>query len=296
VGKWRSRFVLERLGGLMELPRSGAPRTISDEKISELIAMTLEERPAHATHWSTRLMAKKCGLSHSTVARVWGAFGLQPHRAQSFQLSTDPLFVEKVRDVVGLYMSAPQNALVLCLDEKSQIQALERSQPLLPMRPGAPERHSCDYFRHGTTTLFAALDVKTGRVAGQCKARHTHKEFIGFLRAVNRSVPHEQEVHAVLDNYATHKTAAVQRWLKRHPHWHLHFTPTHASWMNLVERFFAELTNKRLRRGVFRNVPSLRAAIRNYINAHNENPKPFQWTAPADLILGKVTKLCNELL
>jgi transposase len=295
VGKWRRRFLAERLSGLMELPRSGAPRRIEDEKVQEIITLTLETKPKDATHWSTRGMAKKCGISHDSVSRIWRAFDLQPHRQESFQLSTDPLFIEKVRDVVGLYMSPPDNALVLCVDEKSQIQALERSQPMLPMRPGQPERKTYDYFRHGTVSLFAALDVKTGKVEGRCSKKHTQKEFIEFLRRVNRNVPEAMEVHAVLDNYATHKTPAVARWLARHPRWRLHFIPTHSSWLNQVERFFAEITNKRIRRSAFHSVPELTGAISSYIKTHNETAKPFQWTAPADLILGKVAALCKEL-
>ena len=295
VGKWRKRFLVSRLDGLIELPRSGAPRSISDEKVQEIITLTLETKPKDATHWSTRGMAKKCGLSNVSVARIWRAFGLQPHRQESFQLSTDPLFIEKVRDVVGLYMSPPENALVLCVDEKSQIQALERSQPLLPMRPGQPERKTHDYYRHGTVSLFAALDVKTGKVEGHCSKKHTQKEFIEFLRTVNRNVPQEMEVHAVLDNYATHKTPAVQRWLQRNPRWHLHFIPTHSSWLNQVERFFGEITNKRIRRSNFRSVPELIAAISNYIKTHNETSNPFHWTASADLILEKVASFCSEL-
>jgi len=295
VGKWRRRFLAERMNGLMELPRSGAPRRISDEKVQEIITLTLETKPRNATHWSTRGMAKKCGISHDSVARIWQAFGLQPHRQESFQLSNDPFFIEKVRDVVGLYMSPPENALVLCVDEKSQIQALERTQPMLPMRPGQPERKTHDYYRHGTVSLFAALDVKTGKVEGRCSPKHTQKEFIEFLRRVNRTVPPDMEVHAVLDNYATHKTPAVARWLQRHPRWHLHFIPTHSSWLNQVERFFAEITNKRIRRSAFRSVPELTKTIASYIKIHNETAKPFQWTASADLIFGKVASFCNEL-
>jgi transposase len=295
VGKWRRRFLAARLSGLEDLPRPGAPRRISDEQIAEVIRLTLETRPQQATHWSTRKMARRCGLSNERVARIWQAFGLQPHRVESFQLSTDPLFVEKVRDVVGLYVSPPQNALVLCVDEKSQIQALERSQPLLPLRPGAPEAHSHDYFRHGTTSLFAALDVATGAVYGECHARHTHREFLHFLRQLEAAVPAPLEVHLVIDNYAAHKTPAVRRWFARHGRWQVHFIPTHSSWLNQVERFFAQITTERIRRGSFRSVADLRAAIVDYIRGHNRSPRPFQWTASADLILGRVQHICNGL-
>jgi transposase len=295
VGKWRRRFLADRLSGLEDLPRPGAPRRISDEQIAEVIRLTLETRPKNATHWSTRKMARRCGLSNERVARIWQAFGLQPHRVESFQLSTDPLFVEKVRDVVGLYMSPPQNALVLCVDEKSQIQALERSQPLLPLRPGVAERHTHDYFRHGTTSLFAALDVSTGAVYGECQARHTHREFLHFLRKLEGEIPPELQVHLVIDNYAAHKTPTVRNWFARHPRWHVHFIPTHSSWLNQVERFFAQITTKRIRRGSFRSVAELRQAILSYIDRHNAAPRPFQWTASADLILGKVQSICSGL-
>lgn len=295
VGRWRRRFLQDRLEGLADLPRSGPPRQIGDEKIAQVIRLTLESRPANATHWSTRKMAAKVGISNERVARIWQTFGLQPHRAESFQLSTDPFFVEKIRDVVGLYMTPPQNALVLCIDEKSQIQALERSQPLLPMKPGQPERRTSDYFRHGTTTLFAALDIKTGKVYADCYQRHTHKEFLTFLRKIERETPNKLDLHIVIDNYATHKTAAVRKWLVRHPRWHIHFIPTHTSWLNQVERFFAKITNERIRRGSFRSVKELRQAIFDYIDHHNEQPKPFTWTATADTILGKINHLCNSL-
>ena len=296
VGKWRRRFAKDRLRGLLDQPRSGAPRTISDEKVAEVVRTTLEQRPKNATHWSTRSLAEKLDLSHDSIARVWKAFGLQPHRHEHFQLSTDPEFVDKVRDVVGLYMSPPQNAVVLCLDEKSQVQALERTQPILPLRPGAAERSACEYFRHGTTSLFAALNVATGEVIGQTHRSHTHQEFLTFLRAVERKVPRSLQIHAVLDNYATHRTAPVKEWLARHPRWHLHFTPTYSSWLNQVERFFSNLTTRRLRRSTFRSVPELERAIRAYLAEHNRKPKPFAWTASADLILGKVEHICKQLL
>lgn len=295
VGAWRERFRQERLTGLGDLPRAGAPRTVEDEQVAQIVRQTLQTKPKAATHWSTRTLARETGVSHQTISRIWRAFGLQPHRQESFTLSTDPLFVEKVRDVVGLYQSPPQNAVVFCVDEKSQIQALERSQPILPMDLGRAERHTHDYFRHGTVSLFAALDVATGEVWGRCHARHTHKEFLAFLREIEDRTPAGLAIHAVLDNYATHKTDAVVRWLARHPRWQLHFIPTHSSWLNQVERFFAELTRRRLQRSSFRSVPQLRSAITDYLATHNANPRPFKWTASADLILGKVAHLCKEL-
>lgn len=295
VCQWRERFRVERLAGLGDLPRAGAPRTVEDKQVAEIVRRTLQTKPKSATHWSTRTMSKEAGVSHQTVSRIWRAFGLQPHRQEAFALSTDPLFVEKVRDVVGLYQSPPQNAVVFCVDEKSQIQALERSQPILPMDLGRAERHTHDYFRHGTVSLFAALDVATGEVWGRCHARHTHREFISFLKQIEDRTPAGLDIHAVLDNYATHKTDAVVRWLARHPRWHLHFIPTHSSWLNQVERFFAELTRRRLQRSSFLSVSQLRSAIVDYLKTHNENPRPFRWTASADLILGKVAHLCREL-
>ncbi|RRJ94657.1 IS630 family transposase [Opitutaceae bacterium TAV4] len=295
VCTWRERFRLERLAGLGDLPRAGAPRTVEDEQVAQIVRRTLQTRPKSATHWSTRTMAREAGVSHQTISRIWQAFGLHPHRHESFTLSTDPLFVEKVRDVVGLYQSPPQNAVVFCVDEKSQIQALERSQPILPMDLGRAERHTHDYFRHGTVSLFAALEVATGEVWGRCHARHTHKEFLAFLKQIEDRTPAGLDIHAVLDNYATHKTDAVVRWLARHPRWHLHFIPTHSSWLNQVERFFAELTRKRLQRESFLSVQQLRSAISDYLKTHNQNPRPFLWTASADIILGKVAHLCKKL-
>ena len=301
VSTWRRRFKKEGLHGISESPRSGAPRTIEDEKVQEVLTLTLESKPVDGTHWSTRLMAKKCGLSHNAVSRIWKAFGLAPHRQESFQLSTDPLFIEKVRDVVGLYLSPPANALVLCVDEKSQIQALERNQPILPMRPGIPERQSWDYWRHGTTTLFAALNVKTGEVLGKCYPRHRSKEFLSFLRQIERSLPeqdltHPYEVHLIMDNYVTHKSKTVNEWLARRPHWYRHYTPTYSSWLNQVERFFGIITHKQIRRGSFRSIAQLKSAITEFIKHYNENPKPFKWTADADLILGKVHHFVKKLL
>ena len=295
VCKWRQRFLQNRTAGLSELPRSGAPRRIDDEKIQEVITTTLENKPENATHWSTRTMAQQCGLSRQAVSRIWRAFGLKPHRSESFTLSTDPLFVEKVRDVVGLYMDPPGNALVLCVDEKTQVQALERSQPVLPMRPGRVERRTHDYYRHGTIALFAALDVATGQIISATKPKHRTKEFVNFLRQIEHEVPAGLDVHIVLDNYATHKTEAVEDWLAKRPRWKLHFTPTHSSWLNQVERFFAKITNERIRRGVFQSVGDLQRAIKEYITRHNQNPQPFRWTASTDLILGKVKTICNEL-
>jgi transposase len=295
VGRLRKRFHTARLAGLFDLPRSGAPRTISDEKVAEVVRLTLETKPKQATHWSTRSMAERSGLSNERVHRIWKTFGLQPHRSETFQLSTDPQFVEKVRDVVGLYMTPPQNALVLCLDEKSQIQALERSQPIFPLTAQHPERHTSDYFRHGTTSLFAALDVASGEVHACCQKRHRQKEFLVFLKQLEAATPKELPIHAVLDNYAAHKTAKVRLWIARHPRWHLHFIPTHSSWLNQVERFFAKITGQRIRRESFRSVEQLRQAILDYIEHHNKNPKPFKWTAPAELILSKVGHFCKTL-
>lgn len=297
IGKWRKRFVENRLGGLHDEPRPGGPRSISDDAVAEVVTLTLETKPKNATHWSSRSMAKRVGLSQTSISRIWRAFNLQPHREATFKLSTDPLFVDKVRDVVGLYMNPPDRALVLSIDEKSQIQALDRSQPLLPMEPGQPERRAHDYARHGVTSLFAALDVATGRVIGKCLRRHRSQEFVKFLRHLDKTLEKEpgQEIHLILDNYATHKTAAVKRWLARHPEYHVHFTPTSSSWLNQVERFFAEITAKRIRRGVFRSVPQLERAIRDYLDEHNKNPKPFIWTADADNILRRVAKVCERI-
>jgi len=295
VGRWRRRFAKHRLEGLGDAPRSGAPRKISDEQVQEVITKTLEATPKNSTHWSTRKMAKESGLSRDSIQRIWKAFGLQPHRSEGFQLSTDPFFIEKVRDVVGLYMSPPENAVVFSVDEKSQIQALERSQPVLPMKPGAVERQTHDYYRHGTTTLFAALDVATGAVLGKCYQRHRQDEFIDFLKTVECNAPQGKEIHLILDNYSTHKTAKVKRWLQRRPHWHLHFIPTHSSWLNQVERFFGKITMDMIRRGVFRSVPQLKKAIMSYIEQNNKAPKPFKWTASADQIFEKIGSFCEGL-
>lgn len=294
VGKWRSRFVSRRLDGLLDEPRPGMPRKIGDEKVERVIRLTLESKPRDATHWSTRSMAKRCGMSQSAVSRIWRAFALQPHRSKTFKLSSDPLFIEKVRDIVGLYLNPPDRALVLSVDEKSQIQALDRTQPLLPMRPGQIERRTHDYRRHGTTSLFAALDVKAGTVIGQCYRRHRSVEFRKFLDTIDAGVPAGLDVHLILDNYGTHKTALIHRWLARHPRFHLHFTPTGSSWINQVERWFALITERRLRRAAFRSTRELEDAIRDYLAAHNRDPKPFRWTKSADEILENIGRFCQR--
>lgn len=294
VGKWRTRFLQKRLDGLLDEPRPGTPRRLSDADVERVLTMTLESTPKHATHWSTRSLAKAAGLSNASVHRVWRAFALAPHRSETFKLSQDPLFIEKVRDIVGLYLNPPEKALVLCVDEKSQIQALDRSQPILPMRPGQAERRAHDYRRNGTTSLFAALDTKTGKIIGQLHRRHRSLEFRKFLDKIDAEVPTALDVHLILDNYGTHKTATIQRWLLKRPRFHLHFTPTSASWINLVERWFGLLTAQQLRRGVFRSTRSLETTIRNYIDVHNEKPKPFIWTKTADEILDSVARFCQR--
>ena len=292
VGKWRRRFVEHRMDGLHDEPRSGTPRTLEDARIEAVIVRTLETLPPDATHWSSRSMAKASGVSISSVQRIWRAFGLQPHRLETFKLSTDPEFVAKVRDVVGLYVSPPEHAIVLCVDEKSQIQALDRTQPLLPMRPGQAARRSHDYKRHGTTSLFAALDIATGQVIGQCFPRHRASEFRSFLDAIEANVPKDLDVHLVMDNYATHKTPLIRKWLAKRPRWHVHLTPTSSSWLNQVERFFALLTDKQIRRGVHRSVAELQADISAFIDHHNADPKPFRWTKSADDILASIERFC----
>ena len=293
VGKWRRRFAGRGMEGLHDEPRSGAPRTIDDARIEAVIVATLESLPEDATHWSSRGMAKACGLSTSTVQRIWRAFGLQPHRLETFKLSTDPDFVAKVRDVVGLYMSPPDRAIVLCVDEKSQIQALDRSQPMLPMRPGQPARRSHDYKRHGTTSLFAALDIATGAIIGKCYGRHRAREFRDFLDEIEKNVPADLDVHLVMDNYATHKTPLIRNWLAKRPRWHVHLTPTSASWLSQVERFFALITERRIRRAIYRSVAALRADIMAFIERHNAEPKPFRWTKSADGILASIERFCR---
>lgn len=297
VGKWRQRFADHRLGGLADAPRPGQPRKITDAQVEQVVTRTLETLPENATHWSTRSMARASGLKQNAVLRIWRAFGLKPHLQETFKLSTDPFFVEKVRDVVGLYLNPPAQtrAVVLCVDEKSQVQALERTQPLLPMRPGQPERRTHDYERHGTTSLFAALNIATGKVIGQCHRRHRHQEFLRFLDRIEAEVPAELDIHLVLDNYATHKTPKVAAWFRKHPRYHLHFTPTSASWLNQVERWFAKITGQRLRRSAFLCVKDLEQAIEDYIASNNAQPKPFIWTATADLILAKVKSNCEQI-
>lgn len=295
AGKWRTRFLQQHLDGLLDEPRPGAPRSITDAEVERVITLTLEKMPTDATHWSTRSMARKTGLSQSAISRIWRAFALQPHRTESFKLSTDPLFIEKTRDIVGLYMNPPDKALVLCVDEKSQIQALDHMQPLLPMRPGQVERRTHDYSRHGTTSLFAALDVKTGRVLGECHQRHRSIEFRRFLDQVDAATPSKYDIHIIMDNYSTHKTPLIHRWLSRHPRYHIHFTPTGASWLNLVERWFAALTEKQLRRGVHRSTRELEDAIYRYLEITNSQPKPFIWTKTADQILASISRFCKRI-
>jgi transposase len=296
VGKWRKRFVRERLDGLLDEPRPGAKRTISDTKVEEVVVKTLESAPRGATHWSTRQMAKHVGLGRTSIGRIWRAFGLQPHRTETFKLSKDPLLIEKVRDIVGLYLNPPDRALVLCVDEKSQIQALDRTQPLLPMRPGQVERRTHDYVRHGTTSLFAALDVKTGKVIGSCHRRHRAAEFRKFLDTIEANVPADLDVHVIVDNYGTHKTAAIRAWFAKRPRFHIHFTPTYGSWLNLVERWFGLLTERQIKRGAHRSVRALEAAIREFLDAHNEDPKPFVWTKTADEILASIARFAQRTL
>ena len=295
VGRWRARFLKKRLDGLLDEPRPGAPRKITDAHVERVITMTLESTPREATHWSTRSMAKTCGLSQTAVSRIWRAFVLQPHRSETFKLSKDPLFIEKVRDIVGLYLNPPDKALVLCADEKSQVQALDRTQPLLPMRPGQVERRTHDYVRHGTTSLFAALDLNSGKVIGECHRRHRAREFRKFLDTIDTSVPARLDVHLILDNYGTHKAPAIRRWLVRHPRFHLHFTPTGASWMNLVERWFGLLTERQIRRGAHRSTRELEGAIMAYLSSNNKNPKPFVWTKTADDIFASIARFCQRI-
>jgi transposase len=295
VGKWGTRFLARRLDGLLDEPRPGAPRTITDAQVQRVLTRTLEMTPADATHWSTRSMAQASGLSRSAVHRIWRAFALQPHRTETFKLSTDPLFIEKVRDIVGLYLQPPDRALVLCVDEKSQVQALDRTQPLLPMRPGQVERRTHDYTRHGITSLFAALDTKTGTVIGQLHRRHRSVEFRKFLDTIDAAVPVDLDEHLIPDNYGTHKTAQIRRWLAKRPRFQVHFTPTSASWLNLVERWFAALTQKQMKRGAHVSSRALEAASRQYIAVTNEAPKPFVWTKTADGILASVARFCHRI-
>jgi transposase len=301
---WRDRFARERLQGLSDEPRCGAPRKIGDDRIEAIIVKTLEEKPTNATHWSTRDMARASGVSTSSVHRIWRAFSLQPHRTETFKLSTDPQFVEKVRDIVGLYLDPPEKALVICVDEKSQIQALDRTQPFLPMRPGQVERRTHDYERHGTTTLFAAFiaavnaeaDVKAGSVVGQCMPRHRAREFRKFLDEVERNVPDGLDIHVEMDNASTHKTKLIRDWFAKRPHWHTHFTPTSSSWLNQVERFFALITQKQIKRGAHTSVKALINDIETYINRHNTKPQPLRWTKSADDILASIERFCCRTL
>ena len=296
AGKWRSRFLESRLEGLSDEPRPGRPRTVTDEHVEKVIAATLEQTPPNGdTHWSTRSMARSAGMSQSAVSRIWRAFGLKPHIVQTWKLSTDPQFIEKVRDVVGLYMSPPENALVLCVDEKSQIQALDRTAPCLPILPTTPARMTHDYVRNGTTSLFAAFDLASGSVIAQHYRRHRHQEFLRFLKLIDAAVPKNLDLHLVLDNYATRKTPAIHQWLVKHPRFHLHFTPTSSSWLNLVERWFAELTNRKLRRSAHRTITELETDIRKWINEWNKDPKPFVWTKTADEILETLAAYCERI-
>lgn len=295
VNKWRARFLAQRLDGLHDEPRPGAPRSITDDDVEVLIVRTLESTPADATHWSTRSMAQATGMSQSAVSRIWRAFGLKPHLVDTFKLSPDPLFVEKVRDIVGLYVNPPDGALVLCVDEKTQVQALDRTAPVLALRPGLPERRTHDYVRHGTTNLYAALDVASGKVITNMTDRHRAEEFRRFLNLINRSVPEDLDVHLVVDNVSTHKTPEIKRWLLRHPRFTLHFTPTYSSWINLIERWFAELTTKWLRRGTHRSTKELEAAITAWVENWNDDPKPFVWHKSADEILRSLSGYCARI-
>jgi transposase len=295
VCKWRERFRVSRLEGLLDEPRPGAPRSITDAQVEDVVTKTLESMPVNSTHWSTRLMAETTGLSQTAIVRIWRAFGLQPHRVENFKFSKDPQFVEKVRDIVGLYLNPPDRAIVLCVDEKSQVQALNRTQPILPLAPGVPARQSHDYERHGVTSLFAALDVASGVTISSCYRRHRHQEFLRFLNDIDASLPRGFEVHLVMDNYGTHKVKKVRTWMARHPRYHVHFTPTSSSWLNLVERLFAEVTERCVRRGSHTAVRALEKAMLDYLDQRNTNPKPFVWTADADMILGKVERLCKRI-
>jgi transposase len=295
VCKWRERFRVNRLEGLLDEPRPGAPRSITDAQVEQVVTQTLESMPDNSTHWSSRLMAKKIGLSQTAIVRIWHAFGLQPHRVENFKFSKDPQFVEKVRDIVGLYMNPPDRAIVLCVDEKSQVQALNRTQPILPLAPGVPARQSHDYERHGVTSLFAALDVASGVTISNCYRRHRHQEFLRFLNDIDANLPSRFEVHLVMDNYGTHKVRKVKVWLTSQPRYHVHFTPTSGSWLNLVERLFAEVTQRCVRRGSHTAVRALEKAMLDYLDRRNRDPKPFVWTADADLILGKVARLSKRI-
>jgi len=296
VGRWRRRFVEDRIDGLLDEPRPGVPRKITDAAVEEVIVKTLETTPRGATHWSTRQMAKAVGLGRTTISQIWRTFGLKPHRSETFKLSKDPLLIEKVRDIIGLYLNPPDRALVLSVDEKSQIQALDRTQPLLPMRPGQVERHTHDYVRHGTTSLFAALDVRTGKVIGKCHRRHRTIEFRKFLDTIEANAPTDVNIHIIVDNYGTHKTQLIRNWFAKRPRFHIHFTPTYASWINQVERWFAMLTERQIKRGAHRGVRELEAAIHEFLEAHNEAPKPFKWSKTADEILERMARFGQRTL
>ncbi len=295
VGKWRSRFIEQRLDGLVDEDRPGAPRKITDEQVEQVVVATLESTPKNATHWSRTSMAKRSGLSKSTVGRIWKAFRLKPHRSETFKLSKDPLFIEKIRDVVGLYLDPPERAVVLCVDEKSQVQALDRSSPVLPMMPGMPEKRTHDYVRNGITSLFAALDMASGKVIGALHRRHRSTEYRKFLIRIDKEVPADLDVHIICDNYATHKTDLIQRWLNAHPRFHIHFVPTSSSWLNMVERWFGELTTKLIQRGVHKNVQALEADIRAWIETWNDDPRPYVWTKTADEILDSIAAYCQRI-
>ena len=295
VGKWRERFRTRGMEGLLDEPRVGAPRTIKDEQIEAVVTKTLESMPAQGTHWSTRLMAQEMGMTQNAIVRIWHAFGLQPHRVENFKFSKDAQFVEKVRDIVGLYLNPPDHAIVLCVDEKSQVQALNRTEPILPLAPGVPARQSHDYERHGVTSLFAAMDVASGVTISNCYRRHRHQEFLRFLQQIEASMPSGLDVHLVMDNYGTHKVVKVRNWLARHPRYQVHFTPTSSSWLNLVERLFAEVTERCVRRGSHTAVRQLEQVMLDYLDRRNENPKPFIWTADADMILEKVQRVSKRI-
>jgi transposase len=295
VTKWRNRFAARRLEGLLDEPRPGRPRTITDEQVERVVITTLESKPRNATHWSTRSMAKEAGVTADAVMRIWHAFGLQPHRQETWKLSKDPQFIEKVHDICGLYLNPPERAVVLAVDEKSQIQALDRTAPTLPMLPGTPERATHDYERNGTTSLYAALNVQSGEVIGSLHQRHRAVEFLKFLKRIDAAVPAGLTVHLVLDNASSHKTPTVRRWLAQHPRFVLHFTPTSSSWINLVERWFSELTTKLLRRGQHRSVRQLNTEIRQWIDDWNENPRPYVWTKTAEQILDSIKRYCERI-
>jgi transposase len=295
VGKWRHRFVTDGIKGLYDQLRPGRPRTVSDEQVAELLNRTLQRKPKNATHWTVRAISEECGVSKSTVQRVWSAFGIQPHRHQSFKISNDPFFVEKVRDIVGLYLNPPENAMVLCVDEKSQCQALERTQPVLPMGLGYVEGITHDYIRHGTLTLFAALDVASGNVISKCSRRHRHQEFLSFLKHIDKNVPAELDVHIVADNYSSHKHPKIVTWLAKHPRFHMHFTPTYSSWLNQVERWFGIITQRAIRRGSFTSTKALRDRIDAFVRDYNSKAAPFMWTATAESIFNKLERLCSSI-